>query len=335
LVQKTLSDVAIANLKTEGYYWDKLPGFGLRVGKRRKTFVVVRSGRRCFIGIYPHLSLADARRLATQSLYSNTTITRRISVRDAAEIYLDQLSTKSRTKSDYKRFLTLYMYPVIGSKDLSQVGPTDILAITDKLRKTPSEQRHAHAAMNTFFNWCVPRHISANPMAGLRAPKANHRDRILTDDELKRVWCAAGELGNFGTIVRIVILLGLRRSEPLLPMHLHDTTVTFIETKNGRNHTLPITPYMHSLLRQVRPTNGWSKYKARLDAISAVSGYVLHDLRRTTASNLKCDPWLTERILGHTPPKLQKIYNRHDFTEAMRKPLEDHQDWLLRLVGEC
>jgi hypothetical protein len=52
-----------------GIYWDSLKGFGLRVGKTRKTFIVlVASGRRKSIGVWPLQSLADARRDARRLL---------------------------------------------------------------------------------------------------------------------------------------------------------------------------------------------------------------------------------------------------------------------------
>ena len=49
-----------------GVHWDKsLRGFGLRVATKRRTFIVlVASGRRKSIGVWPHQSLADARREA-------------------------------------------------------------------------------------------------------------------------------------------------------------------------------------------------------------------------------------------------------------------------------
>src|SRR4051812_33900423 len=89
-VQKALSDVALQNLKEPGYYWDKLPGFGVRRGKRRTTFICVRNGRRTTLGVYPHLTLADARRLATQALYATVSAPIRQSVELAADRYLNQ-----------------------------------------------------------------------------------------------------------------------------------------------------------------------------------------------------------------------------------------------------
>lgn len=340
MVQKSLSDVSIANLKTEGYYWDKVPGFGVRVGKRRKAFIVVRGGRRTTLGVYPHLSLADARQLALTQLYTvNSIKTKALPVRTAVEAYLAQLRLKARTILDYRRFLTLYLLPKLGTKDIAKVTSGDIIPITDELLDTPSECRHTHAAMQTFFNWCTPRYIKISPMAGLKSPtKAKHRSRTLTDDELKRVWHASLQLGNYGIVIRGIILLAARRSEIPGPRTLEEKHIIFHDPKNRKDHALPITPYMHDLLKQVQPTNGWSKNKKRLDKLSGVIGFVHHDLRRTTSSNLhrvECggtDPFVVERILNHSLPKLQKIYNWHDYTEDMREPLQKHEDWLLALV---
>ena len=60
-----LTDTAIRSAAL-GTYWDpNLPGFGIRIGQRTKTFLVlVDSGRRHSIGHYPAISLADARREA-------------------------------------------------------------------------------------------------------------------------------------------------------------------------------------------------------------------------------------------------------------------------------
>jgi hypothetical protein len=60
LVQKQLNDMALQSL-TPGEYWDvRLPGFGVRVGKRSTTFLLKKGGRRIKLGNYPSLSLAEA-----------------------------------------------------------------------------------------------------------------------------------------------------------------------------------------------------------------------------------------------------------------------------------
>jgi len=59
----------------EGIYFDKrTPAFGIRVGKKRKTWVVLKEPNRTKlrIGHYPDLSLADARRRAMVAIGTPT-----------------------------------------------------------------------------------------------------------------------------------------------------------------------------------------------------------------------------------------------------------------------
>ena len=69
-----LTDAAIRAAKPNTSIWDtSLKGFGVRAGKDRKTFVVlIGSGRRQAIGIYPLLSLSDARTEAKRILAEKT-----------------------------------------------------------------------------------------------------------------------------------------------------------------------------------------------------------------------------------------------------------------------
>ena len=60
-----MTDVVVSRLKFSGIYYDETtPAFGLRVGKNRKTWFVVRGRERLRpnIGQYPATSLADARK---------------------------------------------------------------------------------------------------------------------------------------------------------------------------------------------------------------------------------------------------------------------------------
>ena len=64
-----LTDLSVRALKfsdAQTTYWDDtLPAFGVRVGRRTKTFIVVQSGgRRTKVGSYPDTSLQDARKAA-------------------------------------------------------------------------------------------------------------------------------------------------------------------------------------------------------------------------------------------------------------------------------
>ena len=64
--------------------------------------------------------------------------------------------------------------------------------------------------------------------------------------------------------------------------------------------------------------NSHSKNKARLDRASGVTGWVLHDLRRTARSLLargNVRPDIAERVLGHVQPGVAGVYDRHSYFE--------------------
>ena len=82
-----------------------------------------------------------------------------------------------------------------------------------RVSRIPTNREHNHALRvgNTFFNWCIKRrYITENPLTGIERRSVKKRKRVLTDDELKQVWIAAGECGTFGIIVRLLMLTGQR-----------------------------------------------------------------------------------------------------------------------------
>ena len=75
-----------------------------------------------------------------------------------------------------------------------------------------------------------------------------------------------------------------------------------------------------------RQISGWSKYKARLDKVSGVKDWVLHDLRRTARSLMSragVQSDIAERVLGHAQQGVKGVYDRHDYADekahALRK----------------
>ena len=83
-------------------------------------------------------------------------------------------------------------------------------------------------------------------------------------------------------------------------------------------------PILKELLRKPRVFNGWGKSKARLDALSGVSGWTLHDLRRTYATSLAesgIAPHVIEALLNHKSGVISGVaatYNRFRYLEEMR-----------------
>ncbi len=122
-------------------------------------------------------------------------------------------------------------------------------------------------------------------------------------------------------------------------------------TKNGREVSLPLPRLAASILEQhsrqgllfpargssSKPFNGWSKSKAALDELSGISGWVLHDIRRTyrtIQARIGTPPHIAERLVNHVSSRteVEKIYDRHTYLPEMRQAVENYESYLLEKV---
>ena len=82
----------------------------------------------------------------------------------------------------------------------------------------------------------------------------------------------------------------------------------------------------------MRPVNGFSKGKARLDnAMTAELGraldpFVIHDIRRSVRTalsepELKVPDIVRELVIAHTKPGMHKVYDLHGYREEKRDAL--------------
>jgi len=175
------------------------------------------------------------------------------------------------------------------------------------------------------FQWALKRGtIPGNPFAAIPVIGARpKRDRVLSDAELRAVWQAAKAMpAPFGRIVRLLALTGQRKTEVAemtwdeLDGGLSTWMVAAHRTKNGAPHVVPLSEPAAAILQDVpraealvlpgdrrgSPFAGWSKAKSRLDELSGVPDWRLHDLRRTVATGLQrlgTRLEVTESILNH------------------------------------
>lgn len=356
-----------------GTYWDTNPrGFGIRIGKRAKTFLVlIASGRRQVIGPYGVLSLADARAEARRRLAEKVlgkVHPNRAPCDKAIHDFLKaaERANRPRTVKDYRRHLTLYYD--YGRRSLTDITPREIARQLEKLADRPGEKEHAFKVGRTFFRWCARQHlIDRSPMEHMQVTVGKSRERILTEDELKALWAATGgPWCAFHSIVRLLVLTGQRRGEIAgLQWDWLDTaertiTIPATVTKNGRTHTFPYgdlvadhiagvgkmvgCPYLFPASRQRSEATtvfaGWSKSKAALDKASGVTGWTLHDLRRTyssTMARLGVSQIVTEKLLNHVSGGVQSpissTYNRYTYMTEMRHAVGAYEGHIRALVG--
>ena len=206
------------------------------------------------------------------------------------------------------------------------------------------------AVLRKLFNWSVSRGIiGASPCAGISAPyREKARDRVLSDEELKSVITAARAVGiPFGGIVQMLVFTAQRLNEVAgmqwSELH-HDQSIWTIpgeRTKNGKPHfvhlsdqaksTLSSTPNLGSIVfttNGTTPFKGFSKAKERLDDISGVTGWRLHDIRRTVTTgmaSLGIAPHVADKVMNHqsgTISGVAAVYQRHEFLEERKTALE-------------
>ncbi|MEM7168745.1 MAG: tyrosine-type recombinase/integrase [Pseudomonadota bacterium] len=374
----TLTDLSIRALappeKGQVTHWDRnLKGFGVRVSPGgTKTFVVVHgvNRQRSTIGRYPTLKLADARKAAKDFLHERARGKHNpvsVTYSEALSLFLDAARQKNRPRTvrDYTRLLNRHFR--FGKLKLHDITKQEVMRRVNKLKNTPAEQNHAFVAARVFFNWAIRNgYLTQSPLHMVQLPAVlTSRDRVLNDDELKAVYLHAEQFPSpYGHIVRLLILTGQRRGEigALQWDWIDDGKITLPEdaTKNGRTHTFPlgamaqaviddiprihdtyVFPAARSHIRGKATThfNGWAKCKPAFDKDLDIAPYVLHDLRRTFASNLAklgTPIHVTERLLNHvsgTVSGVAAIYNRHSYLPEMETAIGMYEQFIRSISG--
>jgi integrase len=245
-------------------------------------------------------------------------------------------------------------------RPLSEIGKPDIHRVLDAVvaRGSPVTANRKFAQLRKMCKWAVSRGIiDRNPCDGIDPPSAEKsRDRILDSDETRLVWRAAGDLGfPFGPIVRLLILTGQRRSEVggmewrELDFENGLWSIPASRSKNKRQHILPLSLQAVEIIKALprfsgsrfvfspgeTAPSGFSRAKTRLDALIAklnggetIASWILHDLRRSTASGLAAlgiNLPVIERCLNHVSGSFAGIvgvYQRHNFADEMRAAME-------------
>ncbi len=340
------------------------PGLALRVGYGgAKTFeVFYRHGgrlRRKTLGRWPSTSLAGAR---MEWRKTREAIARgedpcggakapAMAFEAVVEEWLKRDQSKNKASSQYQvhRALDADLLPAWRGKRVDAITKRDIHDLLDSIadRGAPIMARRVQAYVRRFFRWCIERDIlKVDPTAGMpRVGNGKSRERVLTDDELLKIWRAAD--GPYGGVVRMLALTGARREEiaQLRWSEIDGDTIKLEgdRTKTGVAHTIPLSAPARSLLDSMpriqgcefvftmggtKPISGWSKCKIDLDAASGVTGWRVHDLRRTVATGMQklgVSLQVIEAVLGHVSGSragVVGVYQRHSFDAEKRAALE-------------
>jgi integrase len=286
-------------------------------------------------------------------------------VEDLLETYIVQRLSKKRSGGEISRLLRREVGKTWAGKSIHEISKRDVVDIVAAI-----EQRGAPVAANktlksikTFLRWCVGRAVlDQSPAESVPLPaKEVARDRVLDDQELARVILTARQIGGpYGGIVELLALTGQRREEVarLAREELNLTqrvwTIPKSRTKNAKAHVVHLSdqsvdvlnrasqrgPLVFSLLGN-KPFQKFSKGKRLLDQLSGVTGWRLHDLRRTCVSGmarLGVAPHVADKILNHqsgTISGVAAVYQRHEFLAERQEALERWGTHVARIVSEA
>jgi integrase len=320
--------------------------------------------RKYTIGPYGRVTLHQAR-IAAQKVFAaklegrdlaaekrdarRRTVTDR--VEDLMETFIAQRLSQNRSAAEIARLLRREVGKAWGGKSIHDVRKRDVVEVI-----TGIDQRGAPVAANktlkvikTFLRWCVGRAVlEQSPAEGVPLPtKEVARDRVLTDQELARVLLAARKIGGpYGGIVELLALTGQRRKEVAgmkweeLDLARRVWTLPKSRTKNAKEHVVHLSQQSLAVLGTearegfvfafdgTKPFNVFSRAKRHLDEICGISGWRLHDLRRTCVSGmarLGVAPHVADKILNHqggTISGVAAVYQRHEFLSERKEALD-------------
>jgi integrase len=273
----------------------------------------------------------------------------------------DQSGNKSADRVEQR--IRAHCLPAWKHRPITEIDRRAALAVVDDITDSgrPVLARRVFSHLHRLFVWAVGRGIiEVNPLQHAERPGAEvSRDRVLSDEELSKVWLAAEQLTGayrpYRDALRLLILTGARKMEitALRWEEIRDGAIHLEgeRTKNGKPHVIPLSAAARSIVAGIEQTSGyvfpvkggtylhnWGAAKEKLDAACGVTGWTIHDLRRTVATGLQRHGVplpVTESVLGHqggSRSGIVGIYQRHDYAPEKASALEAWGAHVMALV---
>jgi integrase len=273
-------------------------------------------------------------------------------VEDLLEAFVAQRLAQNRSSSEISRLLRREVGKPWAGRSIHEISKRDVVEIVAAIQQhgAPSAANKTLKSIKTFLRWCVGRAvIDQSPAEGVPLPaKEIACDRVLDDGELARVALAARQIGGpYGGIVELLALTGQRREEVAgltwdeLDLVQRVWTIPKARTKNAKAHVVYLSEQSLAVLKRAgqrgpvvfsllgtKPFQDFTRAKKMLDRLSGVSGWRLHDLRRTCVSGmarLGVAPHVADKILNHqagTISGVAAVYQQHEFLSERRAALE-------------
>ena len=338
-----------------------LSGFCVRMNARSRTFRVATSVSgeqfRLTLGHWPLMSVEEARGLAMEVLRecragrtpAPLEIKRQLpTAKEALAAYCDAKGIKLSSRKRYDSLMRTHFGEWLGRcvADL-QGGAFSGHCSAFAQSKGAALVEVARGLWGALIKYINAVHglelqspFAKLAAAGLMPDRAQPRARVLQEGELPAWSAAVDKLSERQRdFLLLMLYTGLRRNEcrelQRQQIDFDKVVLNIPMTKNGKPHSLPITPLMAEILE--RRCAGLEAGDELFRGVSAghVHGmvmrqggprFMLHDLRKlvaTTGERLGLGDAALRRILNHTPPK-SDVLHRHYVSlgvEDIREPL--------------
>jgi len=358
------------------YWDQTMPGFGLMVTDAgAKSFVVqYRAGgvsRRMKIG--DNLTVDEARKLARKRLSEvdhgrdplkekrKEKESAKNSLRSIVEEYQRREGGRLRTAGWRIGALERHVLKTaLADKNIEEIKRSDIVRLLDTVEdRGPVMADKVLAILSRIFNWHAARSddFRSPIIRGMARTSTGERsrDRILSDDELRAVWRATeSPTGPFPALVRFLLLTAARRSEAAEmrwdELVGKDWVLPGARNKTGLELVRPLTDAAMDVLAGLpkigkgefvfatvrSPHPNFDRGKKQFDAACGVTGWTLHDLRRSARSLMSragVPSDHAERCLGHVIGGVRGTYDRHEYHEEKRRAFEALAAQIERIVN--
>ena len=274
-----------------------------------------------------------------------------------------------------RALLERLVYPTLGDQPIATIKRKAIIELLDAIEdgklanakgriKGGATMAHSTLAIiRKIMRWYAVRDedyvVPIVPGMARIKPDERARSRILNDDELRRVWRMTEERSDpFAAMIRFMLLTACRRSEAaaltwdeivkddigpcwLLPAARNKVKVDLIRPLSEAAQAIleaqaqiDDCPYVFTYGR--RPLAAFSQCKDEFDEASGVTGWTLHDLRRTARTLMSRADVISdhaEQCLGHLLSGVRKIYNRDDFKAQKKAAFDALAALIVRIVN--
>jgi integrase len=267
---------------------------------------------------------------------------------------------KLRSFAVRKRTLEQMVYPEIGDVPLATLRRSHIVKLLDKIQDENGDRAAdlALAYVRKIFAWHASRvdDFSSPIVRGMGRydSKARERSRVLDDDEISSLWRATETPRPFNALIRFLLLTGARRNEarrlPWAEIQGTNWKLPAARNKVGVDLVRPLSHAAMDVLTGLPRIDGGmlvfttdgtrpmslAKPKAALDAATGVTGWRLHDLRRTARTLMSRSgiaPDTAERCLGHVIGGVRAVYDKHQYHAEMARAFEALAAQIDRIVN--